>query len=350
MKIEPNKTDSTVVRVNSPSSICGPPKPSGDASAKRIYVVGVEIPTKLLFLFYGLMFFAFMFLHDFLQEHLLKIYGRREAGPFLALFDCLGCFVGPLLFDSSFRSNMFKSRKESRYIFVILTFLVYGSILASNLSLSSVSFPLKVVMKSCKLIPTMIVAALVHKKAYQLLDYFYATMICAGLAGFTLAEYHVSKVSSSVGGIFLCFISITFDSIAPNLQDKLMSKEGFSVMEVMGWTNFYCSVVASLVFASSYNPTATISIFLYSGISSFVFTLFYGVSTFCGVQAYMKLLKHSGAVGAVAVSTFRKIVTITMSFLFFPKPFSKWYIASSIMVFGPIVVRACSKRTESNSK
>ena len=311
---------------------------------------GARLSSRFSFFLYGSFFFVFMFLHDYLQESLLQTYGRREAGPFLPMLDCLGCFVGPLLVESSFFSKMLRSSIESKKQFLLLTALVYISILASTIALRTVSFPVKVVVKSCKLIPTMLVASFfLQGKKYDLRDYFFAIMVCGGLAGFTLADYHLNEKSSSTAGIFLCLLSITLDSIAPNLQDKLMNNEGFTVMEVMGNTNFYCTVISVVVFALSESPGTTIATFLYSSTSNLIATLMYGASTFCGVCFYMRLVKHSGAVGAVLVSTFRKIMTISMSFVFFPKPFSNWYVVSSIMIFGSIIARASTKRKVTSS-
>jgi adenosine 3'-phospho 5'-phosphosulfate transporter B3 len=51
-----------------------------------------------------------------------------------------------------------------------------------------VNFPVKVVIKSSKLIPTMMLGILILRRTYSAMEYAAAVMLCAGVASFTLVD------------------------------------------------------------------------------------------------------------------------------------------------------------------
>jgi solute carrier family 35 (adenosine 3'-phospho 5'-phosphosulfate transporter), member B3 len=312
-------------------------------AAEKYTLFGGIVSEETLIIFYGVAFFIMLFIHDALQELLMKRVGS-SGGSFLAILDCVACFLGPLYLEPSILSKIFQRNSPGRQDFLRITFLVYGSVGFSSIALGSVAFPLKVVIKSCKLVPTMVVAGIFMGKKFPTRDYFFAIMLCIGLAGFTAADWQASAKPSSVLGILLLLFAILCDAIAPNLQDRLMNVKNFSVYEVMGNTNFYCSIVAVIFFfLVTPNPLVVLNHIFETDFVNIFCSLVYGSSTFFGVTCYMNLVKHSGGVGAVVISTTRKIATICMSFVFFPKPLSIYHFMSGILIFGTILLRTCVK-------
>jgi hypothetical protein len=71
----------------------------------------------------------------------------------------------------------------------------------------------------------------------------------------------------------------------------------------------------------------------------FVYTLL----AYVAISLHMTMVKQFGSVAAVLVGNARKSMTIVLSFLFFPKPFSILYIWGGALVFGGLTVSAYLK-------
>ena len=62
------------------------------------------------------------------------------------------------------------------------------------------------------------------------------------------------------------------------------------------------------------------------------------LSFYAGALLYTLLLKHAGGVAAVAVGTVRKSLTVLISFVFFPKPWSGSYGWGSALMLAAIAL------------
>ena len=86
-----------------------------------------------------------------------------------------------------------------------LGFLILLSNFLGIASLSFVDYPLKVIMRSSKLIPTMAIGRVVLGKRYSLMHYTAAITLCAGVILFSLADMHHAQdeqagTEGTVGG------------------------------------------------------------------------------------------------------------------------------------------------------
>ena len=62
----------------------------------------------------------------------------------------------------------------------------------------------------------------------------------------------------------------------------------------------------------------------------------------------MSLVRQFGAFVAVTVTTFRKAISIVLSFLFFSKPFTYHYVYSGLLVVLGIYINMYAKNKESS--
>ena len=76
--------------------------------------------------------------------------------------------------------------------------------------------------------------------------------------------------------------------------------------------------------------------------------MLYALSTFCGVFAYMLMVKDVGGVGTALVSTLRKILTVVLSFLANGHRFSWGYASGGAMIVASVLVEKVCRG--SNSK
>jgi drug/metabolite transporter (DMT)-like permease len=87
--------------------------------------------------------------------------------------------------------------------------------------LQAVSFPVALMSKSCKLIVVMVGGVLILGKKYQLRDYSCALAIIAGL--FVFQSESSKSGSSSFFGIGVLLLSLAFDSLSSNYNEKMVS-------------------------------------------------------------------------------------------------------------------------------
>jgi adenosine 3'-phospho 5'-phosphosulfate transporter B3 len=222
-----------------------------------------------------------------------------------------------------------------------LTFCLLGSSYLSTVGLDYINYPTKVVFRSCKLIPTMAVALVMNKERFSVTDITCAVAICAGLALFALADMtSVSKVST-VFGMALQASSTVADAFLPNLQQALF-KQGASTLEVTYYTNLYVFFIMTLMGGGSGHLQGAWTFARTSAANAMVL-LFYSVVAYWAINFHIRVVQRYGSVVAVLVGNLRKAGTIALSFLVFPKPFSWFYVAGTLLVFGGLTITAYVK-------
>ena len=310
------------------------------------------------------------------------------------------------------------------FVYVKLSAVVYGATALATMSLaySGVTYVTKVVFKSAKLIPTMIVGVImdaraikagnknVKKKNYSVWDYGSALLLCLGAAGFCLSPNKSDDDSSTKSdgemmesvvtqgphwiGISLLIGSVFCDAFVPNISEQLMQqgatgernkavhrkvsdyddgdeevemksllssnntdtnnshyeqsqtqkkKEGLSSASLMVNTN---SIGFGLLFLSTIISSQLMPIVTFMAVHPHFLLLHVVVGCGLGtaVLAYTELIKRSGPAFAVAVATLRKVVTVILSYIIFPKAMTLMHLASSCLVLAGIVVGFIGKR------
>ena len=294
---------------------------------------------------------------------------------------------------------LFSDPKHTLCMYVRLALLVFGATNLSTRSLAYVDFPTKVVFKSSKLIPTMIVATIFNNhhtrgnpkginssgggtegRHYDVIDYISAAMICIGAAGFAYGGGGGGSAGSSDTvlehrwyGIFLLLTSVVCDAFVPNLQQSLMADgcttaEGVMVnVNAVGTIGLLLYFVVSSVvssFVENFNENGkdkyivdVVSSSSSSSSSSSVGTIMaitdpillahlviIGMGLSCAVLAYTRLIRCSGPVIAVTVATLRKVATVLLSYIFFPKTLKGLHGISGLSVLGGIVLSSYHRR------
>ena len=146
-------------------------------------------------------------LHAVLQEELME--GMKGLPLIISSFEFGCCALLSLLWLCITGGD---PRNVPVWTLLRISLLVLSSLVSGNVALRWVSYPIKVVVKSCKLLPTMALGALLLRKRYTLADQLAALLLCAGLVGFTLADHGggtgTGKGSSPLGvGVLLFAVS-----------------------------------------------------------------------------------------------------------------------------------------------
>jgi len=222
----------------------------------------------------------------------------------------------------------------------LLTFCLLSSSALSNLALNFINFPTKVVFRSCKLIPTMLVASLVNKKVFTSQEYTCALAVCAGLVLFAAADWRYTPSFHPIG-LILVGLSVCADAILPNAQERLF-RMGSSRLEVTFYTNLL-TLMAMTVTTFLSGDLIGLYKFAATNHQLCVYMACYTGIAYLAVSMHMSVVKRFGGVAAVVLATARKGMTLVLSFLLFPKAFSLFYVWGASLVLGGLLVSSLFK-------
>jgi len=326
----------------------------------------------------------------------------------ITLFQFGFCVLLPLTISTCTGGDAIKSFPRTFkqiWIYIKLSAIVYGATACATMSLGydGVTYVTKVVFKSAKLIPTMVVGVLLDRRAnrvgkkYTAYEYASAVLLCIGAIGFCISptdlkgsdeENKEDVTEERMGahwiGISLLATSVVCDALVPNIQQQLMegttvrrvrpqslpstkdsdvddsdeekekemknlidaddlhaanhrqkeTTNGISSQALLVNTN---SIGFTLLVLSTIVGRSFLSIFSYLVIHPHFLILHVSVGMGLGtaVLAYTELIRRSGPAVAVAVATLRKVVTILLSYIIFPKPMTGLHaISAGLVVLG----------------
>lgn len=292
--------------------------------------------TTVMFVFFGL--------HNILQEAMMKVPGFR--GVMLAYMEVLGVTMCSWAERKYIAHDTARIAPVSSY--PLLTLCLMASSSFSNMSLNYINFPTKVVFRSCKLIPTMIIATIINKRVFKLYEYVSAVAISIGLVIFAAVDWKLTPSFNPIG-LVLVSLSVIADSILPNAQERLF-RYGSSRLEVTFYTNFFTLVAMSVTTIISGDLIAVIHIAVFRDKRLLTYMAVYTLISYIAVSSFMTIVKKYGGVTAVLLGTARKAMTLILSFVLFPKAFSWLYVLGATLVLGGLMVVSLSKEVNPVTK
>ena len=204
--------------------------------------------------------------------------------------------------------------------------------------------------KSSKLIPTMIVNVFFFDKTYSVLDYCCALFLCLGTAMF-IYDPSASSASSSIStpGVGMLIGAVACDAFLPNVQKKMMNT--VIPEELMVNSNLFGFIVLllAMLFSGAINDLARV---IFTAEKSYLLCASLAGVGSCltvAVYCYTHLIKEAGPVLAVSVATLRKVITLFLSYVVFPKPLSPMETVALLLIIVGITLETW-KRSLSPSK
>jgi adenosine 3'-phospho 5'-phosphosulfate transporter B3 len=222
----------------------------------------------------------------------------------------------------------------------LLTGLLMASSSLSNLALNYINFPTKVVFRSCKLIPTMVIASFVHRKVFTSVEYVFALCVSMGLVLFAAADWDLAPSFNPIGLAFVS-LSVCADAGLPNAQERLF-RMGSSRLEVTFFTNIF-TLIAMTVTTLLSGDLLGLWAFAQTNQTLCLYMSVYTVIAYIAISIHMNVVKRFGGVAAVVLATGRKGMTLILSFVLFPKPFSWFYVAGAVLVLGGLLLSSLMK-------
>lgn len=194
----------------------------------------------------------------------------------------------------------------------------------------------------CKLVPVLIGGILIQGKRYGLLDLLAAILMSTGLILFTLADNKVSPNFDSRGYVMIS-LALVADAIIGNVQEKAMRTHNATNDEVVLYSYSIGSVYIFLGTLLSGQLFSAIPFFAEHRYETYGYNIIIGIVGYFGVNVVLTLVRLSGALIAVTVTTMRKAVTIIFSFYFFSKPFTMQYVWAGLIVLLAIYLNIYNK-------
>lgn len=275
--------------------------------------------------------FFFFLLNSWVEEYTFKQLPKFQYGWYLTFFElfCFSCFA---VLDRIFlsREPVFGHNATLKQHGIVAAAMTASRGL-TNVSLQFLNYPTQIIFKSMKLITVMIGSLFMLKASFSIYEYLTAlALVCAAIM-FSLGDTDVS-VEFPLKGILIVSLSLVGDALHSTTQDKLLRQYQSTTAECMLFTNFFASA-ASLVYI-----TFTGELFdaiRYCQLYPQAYGLFVIRSAviYLGVLCFILTIKNSGVVVATGVTTVRKILSILLSFVFFPKQWSsKYYLGGAFFL------------------
>lgn len=279
-----------------------------------------------------------------LQERVLYVPGFRYTGwlAFLTSFTYMALAMVERVVERDLL------RRGSLAEYVKLSFLTMGGMYFTNFSLHYLSYSLRVVFKSSKLVPVMLLGVVYLKKRYTVAQYVAVGLLTAGVVVFTLGDAKGRAFFNPVGIAFIVAGSLS-DAMAANYEEKVFfSRMGCSASEVVLYSSALGSVWALLAeaFTAELLPALRHS---WDHLEAVPLMLFASVFGYIAQSGVLLLIKHFGATAAEIVKSCRKVTTILISFMVYGKPWNGYHVAGTLLFVNSVAVErfnsgASSKR------
>ncbi len=161
-----------------------------------------------------------------------------------------------------------------------------------------------------------------------------------------MADFVLDPLQFNSMGLVLVSGSVVADSILPNAQEQLF-KAGSSRLEVTVFSNLFSLIGMTVVtvgngallqFADMIRRDSTLAMYF----------AIYTILSYASISCYMILVKRFGGVTAVVLTTARKVMSLVLSFILFPKGFSWLYVYGSLLVLGAVMMASVCKKMGSH--
>jgi hypothetical protein len=186
-----------------------------DVLSEPVLVLGMNIshlPRRTQFLVCASGVFFFSLLYGFLQELISVELCNRQLGLFLAMMQFIG-YTAWSYFLRKFVYTKHVPRSSSRikphpgevpfHMYLGLSLLRAVDLGMTNMAMQYINYPAKTLMKSSRVVFTMLFGVVIARKQYKLLDYVVVVLMVTGLAVFMHADANSSAVFHHLGIVML---------------------------------------------------------------------------------------------------------------------------------------------------
>ena len=286
---------------------------------------------------------VFFLLNSWVEEYTFKQLPSFRFGWYLTFFELICFTVFAMVerivihYDEPVLSH---TAPLSRHGIVAAAMTVSRGL--TNVSLQFLNYPTQIIFKSMKLITVMIGSLFILNSQFSMYEYVSAIALVIAAIFFSLGDTDVS-VEFPIKGITIVLLSLIGDSLHSNTQDSLLRHYNASTSEAMLFTNLFAALASLVYIAITGELLAAIA---YCQLYPMAYVLFVVRSSviYMGVLCFMAMIKSFGVVAATSVTTVRKIVSILLSFVLFPKAWSSKYMWGGVMFGASLLLSVMDQR------
>ncbi|EQC25117.1 hypothetical protein SDRG_16996 [Saprolegnia diclina VS20] len=295
--------------------------------------VRVGRPLLLLYCFVGVM--ATFTLNGFLLEKLTKAHDVGEMT--LTFVSCAWYAVVAHVLRVVMREPT-SSVPIKQY--VGLSLLTFVSTIASIYALRYVSFITRILGKSCKSIPVMLLGALLGQR-YQMKKVISVLLLSVGVAIFLVGTYaqkianheHDEKTATDMSiGCVLLLLSLLCDGATGAVEDKLIAAYDIHAFELMFYLSLFKAGMALLGMLVT-GEMQTVMATAWPHLGGLTLLSLTGAS---GQAVLFVTLRNFGALTTSIIGTLRKVVSIVLSVILFRHALETQQLLGLVIAFGAI--------------
>jgi len=165
-----------------------------------------------------------------------------------------------------------------------------------------------------------------------------------GLIFFTLADVSVEP-NFDYRGILLISTALFFDATIGNVQEKTMKALKRSNTEMIYYSYLYGAgyLFIGLIVSNNFLEPFLFCLKNENGLNLYLQIFLFSLSGYIGLQFVLALVRLFSAYLAITVTTFRKALSMIVSFIFFEKPFTMQFVWSGLIAISGVVLNGLMK-------
>ena len=333
--------------------------------------------------------FSFSLLYGYLQELISVSMVNRQLGLFLATMQFLGYSIWSKFFHTYIQSKTRHNNKHhydnnininhnniniiqhqqqksvSFRLYLLLSILRAIDAGMTNMAMAYVNYPAKTLMKSSRVVFTMLFGSIIRRKKYKPMDYLVVTFMVSGLAIFMHADSQSSAVFQPIGIIMLT-TSLLCDGAINNMSEAIMIQYNIGQDEFI--YNLYSIATCGLIAAATirgdltdgfrYITTAgtweeiqnNSPVRSWGVLSKLIILILFSSAGFFGSSCSALITKEFGALTMSITSTARKATTLFLSFALFNNVCTVEHLSGIFLFITALVVKSLRVSKHSGKK
>jgi len=324
--------------------------------------------------------FFFSLLYGYLQELLSVQLCSRQLGLYLAMVQFIGyTFLAYILrsfvyqkqnrgkmsstMSTNSNSELFRKLAVPFKLYLGLSMLRAVDLAMTNLAMQYINYPAKTLMKSSRVVFTMLFGVCITHKRYNCTDYSIVLCMVFGLVIFMHADANSSAVFQPAGVIMLT-ISLMCDGAITNMSENIMNQYHVGQDEFI-FRMYSIALIAIVAAATAKGDLAEGMVWIMQpgtydeqqnnvpledrawSSSGKIFTLIlFSSMGFFGSSCAAAITKQFGALSMSITSVSRKATTLFLSFLLFDNECTYQHILGIIIFISALTTKSIRRKNK----
>lgn len=263
------------------------------------------------------------------------------------------------------KSILINKDEKLRYFLLQFISISISSTTSSALSYSSfkdVNYLVYLLIKSCKLIPAILVHSIFYKTKFPTYKYVAALLVTTGIIFFSLFHNKINKSKKihqkkKIIAILKLILSMFLDGFTNSTQDHVFKKSkdllitisGSDMMCILNFLSFIIFFVFAIFFSYKKTFNYTLNFMLSSSNFCFDLILFAFFGGIGQIFVFLILEKFDSLV-LITVTITRKMFSMLLSVMFFGHSLSNFQCLGVVLVFAGIIYESLIKHLLMNGK